>query len=70
MFGYDFSARKIDQKIDIEWGGQSDGKWTAEDVLRNDNLRIASSGTDGYTEWPQNLVDQGISTVEHIVLIR
>ena len=50
MFGYDFSARKIDQKIDIEWGGQSGGKWKAEDVLRNDNPRIASSGTDGYIE--------------------
>jgi hypothetical protein len=65
MFGYEFIARKIDQKIDIEWGGQPGGKWTTEDVIRYDSFRIASWDTGGYPEWPQNLVDQGISTVEH-----
>ena len=65
MFGYDFTARKIYQKIDIEWGGQPGGKWTEEDQIRYHNLRIASWTTGGYPEWPQNLVDQGLGTVEH-----
>jgi hypothetical protein len=65
MLGYCFAARKIDQKIDIEWGGKPGGKWTAEDVIRYDSLRIASWDTGGYPEWPQNLVDQGLSRVEH-----
>jgi len=65
MLGYEFIARKIDQKIDIERGGQPGGKWTEEDQIRYHNLRIASWTTGGYPEWPQNLVDQGISTVEH-----
>jgi hypothetical protein len=65
MLGYCFASRKIDQKIDIEWGGKPGGKWTAEDVIRYDSLRIASWDTGGYPEWPQNLVDQGLGTVEH-----
>ena len=65
MLGYKFIARKIDQEIDIEWGGQPRGKWTAEDVIRYERLLIASWDTGGYPEWPQNLVHQGLSTLEH-----
>ena len=65
MLGYEFIASKIDQKIDIEWGGQPGGKWTEEDQIRYHNLRIASWTTGGYPEWPQNLVDQRLGTVEH-----
>lgn len=46
-------------------GGKPRGKWTAEDVIRYDSLRIASWGIGGYPEWLQKLVDQDLSTVEH-----
>jgi len=52
MLGYEFIARKIDQKIDIEWGGQPGVRWTEEDQIRYHNLRIASWTTGGYPEWP------------------
>ena len=65
MFGYNYCARYLDEKILDRFESKPHSLRTEQDYAEYRSMHLAHWDTSGYPDWPENLVEQGVARVEH-----
>ena len=65
MFGYNYCARYLDEKILDRFEGKPHALRTEEDYAEYRSMQLAHWDTSGYPDWPDNFVEQGVAKVEY-----
>lgn len=65
MLGYKISVMQIDREIEEKLDAILPGDRVDSDFTEYRQLMLAHWSTSGYPKWPDNLVEEGVATVQH-----